>query len=309
MDDDLIFINKQVKFMYGKYYDYILENKYIISDYNTPNDILVEDCFSSNYIYTGHCKERVDMFITLLKKYWKKDKPNYIIKSNWNDKVSFNDFILTHNRMYETIDQVIFMLPNYHSPSEINTTDNIPFKHKLDKLFWRGSTTGFEELINNARYNIVSKNFNIHKDIDIGFSNFCQTAYYNNIDIYQQLYKPNVNINDQLNFKFILNIEGNDWSSSFKWVLASNCCPLHTYPFTYESYIFGNEIIPWIHFVPINKDGSDLVEKYTWCLNNLNKCEQIAYNGKVYMEKYSREDLFDKIMDKFFELYPLITKT
>lgn len=65
----------------------------------------------------------------------------------------------------------------------------------------------------------------------------------------------------------------------------------------------------FIYFILINIDGSDLLEKYTYCLNNLIQCEQIAYNGKIYMEKYSREDLFDKITDKFFELYPLIRKT
>jgi len=295
--------------MYGKYYKYILENKYIITDNVNPNYILIEDCFNSNYIYTGHCKERVDIFIQLLRKYWKKDKTNYIIKNDWNDKVFYNDFILTHNRKFETIDQVIFLLPQYHLPSKINITDKIPFQHKLDKLFWRGSTTGDDKLNNNTRYSIVSKNFNIHKNIDIGFSNLCQNVYHNNIDTFKRLYKPGVDVKSQLNFKFILNIEGNDWSSSFPWALASNCCPLHTYPFTHESYIFGNGIIPWTHFIPINKDGSDLLEKYIWCLNNLNKCEQIANNGKRYMEKYSRTDLFDKIMDTFFELYPLKIKT
>ena len=295
--------------MYGKHYNYIIENKYIIIDNINSNDILVEDCFNGNYTYRGGIVDRVEAFVQLVRKYWKKDKTNYIIKSDWNDGVFYNDFILAHNRKFETMDQIIFILPQYHLPNKIHIIDNITFEHKLNKLFWRGSTTGNDILNNNTRYNIVSKNFNIDENIDIGFNHFCQIAYDNNKDAFASLYKPGLNVSSQLNFKFILNIEGNDWSSSFSWALASNCCPLHTYPFTYESYIFGNEIIPWIHFIPINIDGSDLLEKYTYCLNNLNQCEQIAYNGKIYMEKYSREDLFDKIMDKFFDLYPLIQKT
>jgi hypothetical protein len=61
---------------------------------------------------------------------------------------------------------------------------------------------------------------------------------------------------------------------------------------------------PYVHFIPINNDGSDLVEKYNWCINNLNKCEEIANNGKIYMEKYTRDDLFEEVMVRFFNLYP-----
>ena len=62
---------------------------------------------------------------------------------------------------------------------------------------------------------------------------------------------------------------------------------------------------PYIHFVPINNNGSDLLEKYNWCLNNLDKCEEIANNGKQYMKYYVNDNVFDKVMYKFMDLYPL----
>ena len=99
-------------------------------------------------------------------------------------------------------------------------------------------------------------------------------------------------------------IEGNDCASNFPWALLSNCCPLHNYPFTCESYIFGQGLEPYVHFIPINNDGSDLLEKYYWCLNNMDKCEKISNNGKKYMEPYLRDDLFDEVMKVFFTVYP-----
>ena len=67
-----------------------------------------------------------------------------------------------------------------------------------------------------------------------------------------------------------------------------------------------SEIKPYIHFIPIKNDGSDLVDVYEWCMNNLDKCNEIANNGKMYMEKILNN--YDKIMERFFELYPLVTR-
>jgi len=120
------------------------------------------------------------------------------------------------------------------------------------------------------------------------------------------MYKAHLDRSQQITFKFILNIEGNDVASSFPWALASNCCPLHNFPFNYEFYTFGLGLEPYKHFVPINSDGSDLLEKYNWCLSNLDLCEEIARNGKIYMENYLREDLYDQVIERFFDLYPKV---
>jgi hypothetical protein len=299
--NDSEFIENQVKFMYGKYYEDIINGKeFIINDENITGSV-------HNMLNNVFDNPRINNFIQLLRRYWHKDSKNYVIKSDWNDTRVYNEFILTHNRLYNNKDQVIFPLTGYHLPSDHNMKieDHINFKQKNNKLFWRGSTTGVDEIHNNKRYNIVSKNINIHENINIGFNNFCQGVYNNNVDLFLPLYKETIDPCGQVEYKFILNIEGNDYASAFPWALSSNCCPLHNYPFTYETIIFGQGLKPYVHFVPINNDGSDLLEKYEWCLDNLEKCEEIANNGKIYMEKYLRQDLFDSVMIKFFELYPL----
>lgn len=307
---ELFFVNNQIKYMYGEYYEYIKNNKNIIVNIKNNNDVLVDDCFNNKLnlkkLNIGiACEERTQEFIDFLKKFWKKDKKNYLIKSDWNDARTYNYFIVTYNRKFNYRNQIIFPLYNYHIPKAIKINDSIHFRNKLNKLFWRGSSTGSDNIEENVRYKIVSRNIDIDPNIDIGFSHFCQEVYNNNKLAFNSLYKDGLNREHQTQFKFILNIEGNDCASSFPWALASNCCPLHNYPFTWETHIFGLGLKPYVHFIPINNDGSDLLEKYEWCLNNLDKCEEIAKNGKKYMEMYLRDDLFDEIMIRFFQLYPL----
>jgi len=309
-EEEITFVNTQIKYMYGEYYEYILNNKHIIINEIHNNDILVNDCFGNNLnvdkLNIGFaCQERTRDFINILKKFWNKDKMHYLIKSDWNDARTFDSFIITYNRKFNYKNQIIFPLYHYHTPLSIKINDTTHFKNKLNKLFWRGTSTGSDNIQENTRYKIVSRNMGIHPDIDLGFSHFCQDVYTNNKRMFNGLYKNGMDKNTQTQFKFILNMEGNDCASSFPWALASNCCPLHNYPFTWETHMFGLEIKPYVHFVPIKNDGSDLLEKYTWCLNNLDKCEEIANNGKKYMKMYLRDDLFSEIMKQFFQLYPL----
>ena len=238
----------------------------------------------------------------MIKKYWNKENINYIFKTDWYDYRIYDEFIITYNRLFDTNNQIIFPLIGYHLPKDIYIHDNLNFNEKNNKLIWRGSTTGNSVIENNKRYNIISKNINSNSNFDLGFNNLVQNLL--SQELINILHKDSISIQDQINSKFILCIEGNDCASNFPWALLSNCCPLHNYPFTCESYIFGQGLEPYVHFIPINNDGSDLLEKYYWCLNNMDKCEEISNNGKKYMEPYLRDDLFDEVMKVFFTVYP-----
>jgi hypothetical protein len=273
------------------------------------SDILANRTNSSHLGSTN--KDNFPSLCDTIKRFWPSDKPSdeYIMRFNFHDFMQFTELVVTFNRPYKSTNQVLFPLFAYQHPSVIRIHDSIPFCDKRPIVFWRGITTGRHLLDINIRCQIVMHNFSIHPNIDIGFSGFALQVYKDNNTLLDTYFKKGVDRMEQLKYKFILNLEGNDLSTSFPWALASNCCPLHNYPFSWESWFFGQGLEPYVHFIPIKIDGSDLLSQYEWCMNNLDKCEEIALAGKKYMEPYLYEDIFDKTLQRFVELYPLKIKS
>jgi hypothetical protein len=104
--------------------------------------------------------------------------------------------------------------------------------------------------------------------------------------------------------KYVMCIEGADVSSGFGWVLASNCVPLHPYPFCYEVWFF-NGLLPWVHFVPLRTDGSDLGEAHAWCVSHPGECEQIAAAGREHMRRMLDADLMREVKSGVVRLWDL----
>lgn len=53
---------------------------------------------------------------------------------------------------------------------------------------------------------------------------------------------------------------------------------------------FYNDLVPYEHYVPIERDLSDLVEKIHWAIENDKEAEKIAQNG----QKFANEHLLPK---------------
>jgi len=299
------FIETQVKFRYGKWYDIIKEKKVFDNDemslpYNIEYDssiakFIITDKYTTTKPYR---QDRLQKMLDIFLNYnVAKDNLFYV---NMDDCILYEECMIAHNRRHNDMTIILYPLPYYHE-ALINTKDTISFHRKLPGVIWRGTRNTFPKRQNRALF--IRNTFNCHKDIDIGYSEYDMKRFTTENDhIY---FKNKVSQQDQMKYKFILNLEGNDWSTSFLWSLASNCCPLHTFPFTFESVIFGNGLKEWVHFVPIAIDGSDLVEKYNWCMANLDKCEEIATNGKKYMKYYQDSEIYKLIMKRFFDIYPL----
>ena len=49
-----------------------------------------------------------------------------------------------------------------------------------------------------------------------------------------------------------------------------------------------------------------LKEKYDWCMDNLDKCEEIIKNAKKYCSFFSNNNNYEKISKRYWELYPIV---
>ena len=308
-----LFVLEQIKYMYGNQYG-VIKNKqsvFLSEDDYKDNIIVTTDNIKSNN-YTIQRGDFDPLLMQMFKKYYDFDKKSILLYKNGYklDKCDDDKFLLSHNRNINNKNIILTMLNNYSTVNaNLKYEDKIEFINKKDSIVFRGVTTGLDgaSFIDSPRYKIINNHI-ANKKFDIGFNKLVQTdripeTHFDEIKSYVKSFLTHEEL---LQHKFVLCIPGNDYSSIFRFILNSNSCPIHTYPFKYSSYYNYDKIIPWVHFVPIKEDGSDLEEKYDWCLKNLSKCSDIATNGKQFMKYYLDEEIENEIKKRFVEFYPIV---
>ena len=109
-----------------------------------------------------------------------------------------------------------------------------------------------------------------------------------------------MNINTISNYKYILSIEGNIAAFRLSLELAYNSVILLVKS---DFYIWYQPLLkPWIHYVPIKKDLSDLVDKIDWCKKNDNKCKIIANNALEFYKKYINKNSINDYLEMLFNI-------
>lgn len=155
---------------------------------------------------------------------------------------------------------------------------DIPFHEKDDKIVWRGATTGWWR--GQRRELVVRWAKNENPLIDVGVSQVVQRVGDAGVFL-----KPKLSIQEQLRSKFILSVEGNDVATNMKWIAASNSVLVMPAP-TICSWVMEDHMTPWVHYVPVAHDFSDLEDKHRWCLEHPQECERIALEGKEYISQF-----------------------
>jgi hypothetical protein len=164
-----------------------------------------------------------------------------------------------------------------------NRPSDIPFETKQNTLIWRGTTTSTTERVAN-RFTCVTKWFNKHRHIDVGFSSICQGK-----DDYKRFIKGNMSIHEMLGYKYILSIEGNDKDSGLNWKLNSNSLVLMAKP-TIVSWLMEDRLISNYHYILVDNEFDDLEERLEWCERNQSRCQQIIKNANDFMKVFKDEN-------------------
>jgi Glycosyl transferase family 90 len=87
---------------------------------------------------------------------------------------------------------------------------------------------------------------------------------------------------EMLQYKAIIMLEGNDVSSGLKWALFSNSVVLTQTP-TCTSWAMEELLQPWVHYIPLLDDLSDVEQKVQWILDHDSEAKKIARNGKLWI--------------------------
>lgn len=168
--------------------------------------------------------------------------------------------------------------------------DKITFEDKKNMLVWRGKA------YKDHRVTFL-KQFHEHLLCNVGQTN---TKY----DMTVPWQKQKMSLAKQLEYKFILCIEGNDVASNLKWVMSSNSIAFMVKP-TYETWFMEGTLVPNHHYVLLKDDYSDLEEKIEYYSTHIDEALTIVKNANNYVAQFKdkeREDLISLlVLKKYFE--------
>jgi hypothetical protein len=165
---------------------------------------------------------------------------------------------------------------------------NVDWDEKKNMCIWRGN------VVNGSHRNF----FNPENKLDINPREYFVKLYKKNNFIDMNYENINTSIADQIEYKYILDIDGwsNTWDGTI-WKLYSGSVLLKVKSNWQQWYY--DELKEWIHYIPIENDFSDLNDKIKWCKNNDDKCKKIVENARKFVnEKLNLKYVNNKIIKK-----------
>ncbi len=170
--------------------------------------------------------------------------------------------------------------------------DITPYHQKKNKLIWRGALYEHHTL----RLKCLQTLYDYEQ---------CDIGHTSNRQPYLKWRKPRLNMYNMLQHKFVMVIEGNDVATSLKWVMASNSVVIMTKP-RFETWFMESKLIPDYHYILVNDDYSDVIEKINHYLAHPDQALQIINNAHAYIQQFKnkkREKLISlMVLNKYFQL-------
>lgn len=158
----------------------------------------------------------------------------------------------------------------YRNLREEVDRDDRPWSEKSGKLFWRGSMSGFPYQV----YDLLQRRSQRALLVEWAGEHhgICDAEV-----------AKDVSRREQLGYKYLMDVDGNanDWSGLF-WKLYSNSVVFKVCSH-FEQWYYAR-IKPWVHYVPVMQDLSDLEEKFRWALDHDDECLRIARSGREFAE-------------------------
>jgi len=172
----------------------------------------------------------------------------------------------------------------------------LPYKH--DKLFWAGQMSHptrrkfVEQFSSHPKMHIVS-----HRD-HWGHAGQVPSGY--------------ISLPDHCDYKYMLDLQGNGYSGRTKLLLHTKRTLFYQTRKFHEYWFWRME--PFVHYIPVAEDLSDMGEKFEWAECHPEDCTRIAEDGyKFALENLKRSDAVDRLKRIFVnvgggkKVYPSIT--
>ena len=168
---------------------------------------------------------------------------------------------------------------------------------KRSQIFWRGSSTGtnyqtsdlkMENMLRSHRIRTVYEFQKKTEDFDIGLTAFIQCQPDSVCKEMEAIVgtKDGVPQNDQMNFKYLLDMDGNSFSQRFVWMLR------HSQSLILKMALFDDWATlvtkPFEHYVPVKFDLSDMESTLQWARKHDGEARKIAQQARDFAQKRLR---------------------
>lgn len=167
-------------------------------------------------------------------------------------------------------------------------TDKKAWRAKSDKIIFRGKV-----LDKACRINFMKQYYG-HPMVDAG-------------DVGKHAHEAwrgeKKTIEEHLDYKFVMALEGNDVASNLKWIMSSNSIAVMPRP-TCETWFMEGTLIPNVHYIEIAPDLSDLIERVNYYIQHPEEAELIIRHANEYVTQFfdeEREDLISYlVLERYF---------
>ena len=152
--------------------------------------------------------------------------------------------------------------------------NQVPWDQKIEKLFWRGRDSRRERL----------------KLVEIGKEhpdsmNASITAYFFFREEEAHLGKsPYISFFDFFDHKYQLNIDGTVAAYRLPYLLAGSGVVFKQESSYYEHFYSGLQ--PWVHYIPVKQDLTDLLPRIDWARKNDQKAKKISENAQKFAQDH-----------------------
>lgn len=182
----------------------------------------------------------------------------------------------------------------------------IDWEKKNNKAVFRGSATGCGiSSKDNQRLKATELSIKYPEYLNAGVTSFnrkLKKKLNNPLEIIDLKIKKAsfMTLEEKAEYKYILNLDGH--VSAFRLGHEFSLGSVLLIPKSKYYLWFSHLLEPYVHYVPIKEDLSDLIEQIKWCISNDTECKKIASNGvefyKKYLEKNGIFDYMQNILNK-----------
>ena len=193
------------------------------------------------------------------------------------------------NYLYIPLDDDFFNLgvENWFKQDQL-----LPWDQRTEELTWRGGCSGIGDS-NSLRIQFTKEIYKYNPNTNVRLCRW----WHENRNIPEELFGEYLHYTYFTTQKIYFIVDGNIIASNHMWGFATGAVPF----VISNAYCWFSEFAePYVHYIPIKYDLSDLTEKIEWVKNNDEEAKKIAsasleFTRNIFSSEFQKQYLSDKI--------------